>query len=109
MARFLIHVYTAWCGEEDTFAAIAENDSDPNLLDKMAELAYDNFLDGNGVDEMYQEEFPDIDPEDLTDEDKESIDEGNYYGGYIEEWDESRPEEEWEWYELAYNSQDAGV
>jgi len=107
MARFLINVHTAWCGEEETFAAIAKNDCDPQLLNKLDELAYDNFLDGNGVDEMYREEFPDIDREDLTYEDIESIDEGNYYGGDIEEWDETRPEEEWNWYELVYNSEDS--
>jgi hypothetical protein len=109
MSRFLIHITTAWCEEENIFAAIAENDGDPKLLNKLDELAYDNFLNGDGINEMYQKEFPDIDLEDLTGEYKESIDESNYYGGYIEEWDESRPEEEWEWYELAYNSEDAEV
>ena len=41
MKRFLIHVSTHWCGEEDTFRAVAESESD--LLDLAEQLAYDNF------------------------------------------------------------------
>lgn len=41
MKRFLIHVSTHWCGEEDTFRAVAESESD--LWDLAEQLAYDNF------------------------------------------------------------------
>lgn len=41
MKRFLIHVDTNWCGEEDTFRAVAE--SEIELWDIAEQLAYDNF------------------------------------------------------------------
>lgn len=109
MKRFLINCYTAWCGEEETYAAIAESEFDKNLVSIRDSLAYDNFMEGNGPDEMYHEEYPDIDLEDLTDEDKDAVDEGAYYGSTIEEWDETRPEEEWDWYELVYDANDPDV
>ena len=41
MKRFLIHVSTSWCGMDDTFRAMAENDYE---LDEIAnQLAYENF------------------------------------------------------------------
>lgn len=39
MKRFLIHVDTNWCGEEDTFRAVAE--SEIELWDIAEQLAYD--------------------------------------------------------------------
>lgn len=39
MKRFLIHADTNWCGEEDTFRAVAE--SEIELWDIAEQLAYD--------------------------------------------------------------------
>lgn len=39
MKRFLIHVDTNWCGEEDTFRAVAE--SEIELWDIAEEEGYD--------------------------------------------------------------------
>lgn len=102
MKRFLIECWTHWCGEEETYVAIAKNEGE--LLDLASLLAYDNFMEGMGSDGMYREEYPDIDLEDLTEEDIEAVDESGYYGVSITEWDETRPEEEWDWYELVYDA-----
>lgn len=103
MPRFLINCWTAWCGEDETFAAIA--DYEEQLSDVLDNCAYDNYLEGTGPDGILTEVYPDIDPEDLTDEERDEAleNEGGYYGGSIEEWDETRPEEEWGWYELVYD------
>lgn len=52
MKRFLIHVSTHWCGEEDTFRAVAESESD--LWDLAEQLAYDNFYSYGHDQDMTQ-------------------------------------------------------
>ena len=56
MKRFLIHVDTNWCGEEDTFRAVAE--SEIELWDIAEQLAYDNFY-SFGHDQDIAEECED--------------------------------------------------
>ena len=77
MKRFLIHVDTNWCGEEDTFRAVAE--SEIELWDIAEQLAYD--------------------PDEMTDEDWDEmwsrIDETAYYSFSIEECED---DEEWNEY-----------
>lgn len=78
MKRFLIHVDTNWCGEEDTFRAVAE--SEIELWDIAEQLAYDNFYSfGHDPDEMTDEDW---------DEMWSRIDETAYYSFSIEEWNE---------------------
>jgi hypothetical protein len=104
MARFLIHVTTAWCGMDQDYAAIADN---ADYLEDIAQLlAYDNFSDFDCLNQAIEEEYPDVDSDDITEEMKDAIieNEGDYYGYTIEEWDETRPEEEWDWYDLQYDS-----
>jgi len=99
--RFLIHVYTNWCGEDNDFSAIVKDESE---LDSIAqEAAYNNFSDFNGIEGILEEMFPS--EEDYTDEQRDEAAEfeGDYYSYNIEEWDESRNEEEWAWYELIYD------
>lgn len=95
MKRFLITVFTNWVGEENEFAAYAENDKE---LDSIAsERAYLNFSDFGGFDAVLDDMFPEVVDGDYTEE--QIIDardrEGDYYSYTINEWDESRPEEEW--------------
>lgn len=77
MKRFLIHVDTNWCGEEDTFRAVAE--SEIELWDIAEEEGYD--------------------PDEMTDEDWDEmwsrIDETAYYSFSIEECED---DEEWNEY-----------
>lgn len=63
MKRFLIHVSTNWCGMDDTFRAMAENDYE---LDEIADqLAYENFQ-SYGCEDDIAEEFG-YDPDDMED------------------------------------------
>lgn len=104
MKRFLINVYTNWCGEDQTFCAYANDDSE---LDDIANnLSYENFSSFSGLEGILEELFPDV--EEYTDEmyDTAARIEGEYYGHNIEEWDESRDEEEWDWYDLVYDERE---
>ena len=100
MKRFLLNVSTEWCGEENTYAAYAK--SEDELYELLDELAYENFLEFGGLENILKELFPDVEPEDYTDEMYEEAAKikGEYYYSDIEEWDETRSEEEWNDYEL---------
>ena len=103
MKKFLINVYTSWCGEDNTYSAIADNDS--QLLDKAQDLAYNNFIDFGGFEAVLNELFPVVVNEEYSDEkrDEAADNELDYYAFTIEEWDETRPKEEWDWYDLVYD------
>ena len=73
MKRFLIHVDTNWCGEEDTFRAVAE--SEIELWDIAEEEGYDNFYSFGHDQDIAEEEG--YDPDEMTDE------EWNEYSGEI--------------------------
>jgi hypothetical protein len=100
-SRFLIHVTTNWCGMDQEYAAIAEQESD--LWDLAGQLAYDNFSEFNCLEEVLSELFPEVEDEEYSDEQRDEAAEveGDYYGWIIEEFE--RPDEEFEWYELVYN------
>ena len=106
MKRFLINVYTNWCGEDNDFSAIANDESE--LRNIASNLAYDNFTSFTGFEGILEELFPEVEEGEYTEEQTdEAIDsESEYYGYTIEEWDETRPEEEWDWYELIYDASD---
>lgn len=98
--KFIIIVSTNWCGEDNNFSAIADDESELwNLAD---ELAYNNFSDFGGVNAIAEELFGTDDP---TDEQLEEIYkvETEYYSSEIEEWDEEQ-HGEFESYELVYGS-----
>ena len=105
MKRFLINVSTSWCGEEESYSAIADNEED--LYDVADELAYENFSEFGGREKLSEELYPDLDitDDDAIEEADIQIDEveHEHYFSNIEEWDESRPEEEWDSYELVYD------
>lgn len=97
MKRFLIHVSTSWCGMDDTFRAMAENDYE---LDEIAnQLAYENFQFYDCENDI-AEEFG-YDPDDMEDEDWDKLweqtSEGDYYHYTIEEFEGD--DEEWEEYD----------
>lgn len=100
MKRFLLHVNTEWCGEDNTYAAYAK--SEDELYDFLEELAHENFSDFGGFEKVLEELFPGVQPGDYTEEmyEKAAEREGEYYYGSIEEWDETRSEEEWDNYPL---------
>lgn len=90
MKRFLIHVSTSWCGMDDTFRAMAENDYE---LDEIADqLAYENFQ-SYGCENDIAEEFG-YDSDDMEDELWEQT--SDYYHYTIEEF--VGDDEEWEEY-----------
>lgn len=96
MNRYLIHVSTNWCRMDDTFRAIADNEE--SLYDLAEQLAYDNFESYNLWEEIAREEG--YEPEEMSEEDwdrlYEEIDESNYYGYSIEEF--NGDDEEWDGY-----------
>lgn len=99
MPRFLITITTAWCGMDQTYAAIANTEDELKYVAENA--AYDNFVEFDCLAQIMEDE--DID------EDAAIEIESEYYGYFIEEWDETSPEEEWDWYELIYTSGNATV
>ena len=93
LKRFVIHVSTDWCGTDDDYPAMAEDESD--LWDLAAELAYDNFQSydlwsdiaaeyGYDTDEMTSEDWDEL---------QSKVNEAEYYNSYIEEFDGD--EEDW--------------
>lgn len=103
MKRFLISVYTSWCGMEQEYAAYANDESE--LIDVAAELAYENFNSFNCIDSIVEELYPEVEQEGYTEEMYEHAYEvkGEYYDWFIDEWGEEIDEEEWSWYELVYD------
>jgi hypothetical protein len=108
MKRFLINVYTNWCGEEQDFAAYAKDAFEIELI--AAEASYENFdnYPGTGFGAVLEELFDTTDSEDLTEEELNEAykAEGDYYGYSITEWDETRDEEEWNSYTLIYDGRE---
>lgn len=104
MPRFLINVWTEWCGMDQTYAAIANDEAE--LLCLASELAYENFSTFDCFTTLLEDNFPEVEDGEYTDEMQEEMAEieGEYYGSDIEPWDETRPEEEWDWYELVYDN-----
>lgn len=78
MKRFLIHVSTNWCGMDNTFRAMAESELD--LYDTAGYLTY-------GPDEMEDSDLDKL---------WETVDESQYCGFTIEEFEGT--DEEWEEY-----------
>lgn len=72
MKRSLIHVDTNWCGEEDTFRAVAE----PESWDIAEQLAYDNFYSFGHDQDIAEEEG--YDPDEMTDEKWDEYSKGIY-------------------------------
>ena len=95
MKRFLIHVSTHWCGEEDTFRAVAESESD--LWDLAEQLAYDNFYSYGHDQDIAEEEGYDPDEMEESDWDElwSRVDETTYYNFTIEE---CKDDDEWNEY-----------
>lgn len=96
MERFLIHVSTNWCGMDDTFRAIAENECD--LYDIAEWLAYENFQSYECDDYIAEEEGYNPDEMGDSDWDKlwETVNESQYYDFDIEKFEGDN--KEWEEY-----------
>lgn len=103
MKRFLINVYTNWCGEDNTFSAIAEDIESSGLIQAAEEASYNNFNEYGGIDGIMEELYPEALYYTSAMYDEALSIEKNYYGYEIEEWDDERDEEEWSWYELVYD------
>lgn len=99
--RFLINVHTYWCGEENTYAAIAN--SEEELYDIAAQLAYDNFESYDGFRAILEQNYEVDENGEYSNEDVESAaeEEGEYYGYTIEEFEGD--DEEFGWYDLVYD------
>lgn len=107
MKRFLVICDTAWCGTQETFRAIAEDELDNKLEDAAQLAAYDNFISFS-MDVLEEYILPDLFPdvEEYTDSMRAKAEDvvEEYYSYTIEEWDEERPEKEWSWYEWLYDA-----
>lgn len=85
MKQFLIHVGTNWCGMNNTFRTMAENEDDLNEIAN--QLAYENFH-SYGCEDDIAIEFG-YDPDNMEDEDWnelwENVNKSDYYYYNIEE------------------------
>ena len=105
MKKFIIEVTTNWCGMDQKYAAIAENESE--LYELADVLAYDNFESFDCWTDIANELFPEKDVEDLTDEERDYVDEqeSSYFSSSIEEVDEEDEDqlEDFNFLELVYD------
>ena len=96
MKRFLIHCSTFWCGTDNTFRVLAEQEED--ILDLASDLAYDNFMAYADYDAILEELG--YDHTEISDEKRDEIlseiDEGEYWYYIIEECED---DEEWNNYD----------
>lgn len=94
--KYLIHVTTNWCGMDDTFRAVANNEEE--LYDLAEQLAYDNFESYDLWNEIAKEEG--YEPDEMSENDWDNlyntIDETNYYGFIVEKF--TGDDEEWNEY-----------
>lgn len=103
MNKYLINVYTSWCGEDQNFVAIANNEFE---FRDLAELeSFNNFSDFEGIEAILDEEFPEAEG-DYTDEQREYAEEisPQYYGYTIREFD-PETDGQFEWYEVLYSGE----
>lgn len=96
--KYILHVETYWCGEDNDYAIIADENSD---IDNFCQdVAYNNFMEYSGFDEVLNTLFPEQDGIYTEEQIDEANDvEGEYYSWTLEEFDENG-ESKWEWYEL---------
>lgn len=103
--KYILNVYTNWCGEYNNFSAIVD-DEHMNGFENIANLkAYDNFYDFDGPNSVLEDLFPEHDyEENYSDEELDEAEqrEGEYYGYTIEEYNEDS-HGEWDWYDLIYD------
>lgn len=103
--KYLVTVQTNWCGEDNTYSAIVDDDKFTEFETYCNNLAYENFQDYGGFEAMMEDLFDyDPDREEWSDEELREgyAEEPNYYSYTIEEFDEDG-EEEWEWYNLVWD------
>lgn len=107
--KFIIEVSTAWCGEDNQFGALAENESE--IWDVANSAAYDNFSDFNGREGIAEELFPETNYEDLTDEQLEEIDavEHEYYFSNIKEVEDDNDAEFFDNLEIIYGNEEEEI
>ena len=102
--KFIIDVHTAWCGEDNSYAAYAESEYE---LDAIAGcLAYDNFIEFSGFEAVKAELFPEME-EDYTDEQEiEAAEvEGDYYSYTIREAETEDELLEFSYYDVVYDGE----
>lgn len=104
MNKYILHVDTNWCGEDNDYAIICSNPDHKDIQDFCQMRAYENFADFSGIQGILEELFPDS--EEYTEEqENEAIEvENDYYGFTLEEFNGT--DEEWDWYELIYDESD---
>lgn len=107
--KFIIEVGTAWCGEDNQFGALAENESE--IWDVANSAAYDNFSDFNGREGIAEELFPDVDFEDLTEDQRDEISEveGDYYFSIIREVEDDNDAEFFDNLEIIYGNEEEEI
>lgn len=99
MGKYFIHCDTNWCGEQETYRVIA--DSEDQIYDLAEQLAYDNFREGDHMEEIMADlgYYYEDDPE-AYEEAWNCVDKAQYYDFAIEEADE----DEWDEYDnVIYN------
>lgn len=107
--KFIIEVSTAWCGEDNQFGALAEDESE--LWDIVDSVAYNNFTDFDGAKRVAEELFPDVDFEDLTEDQRDEISEveGDYYFSSIRKVEDDNDAEFFDNLEIIYGNEEEEI
>lgn len=105
MIKYLFKVETNWCGEDNTYAVILENEHDPIFTGMAEEAAYENFSSFDGITTILEELFPDNEGEYSDEEYDEAYSvEHEYYSWSLALFEGD--EEDWQDYELFYDYKD---
>ena len=103
--KYLVKVETNWCGEDNTYSAIVDDERWLEFEGFCQDLSYTNFSDYSGFDGVLEDLFPDHEyGEEYSDEEIEEAyqEEPNYYSYTIEPFEGD--DEEWNWYDLVWDN-----
>jgi hypothetical protein len=96
--KYILHVYTNWCGEDNEFAVITKNPESLAFTSFCDGIAYDNFESFDGFNQVLEDNFEANEDGNYTESEIEEAGgmEGDYYGWNLEEFEGD--DEEWGWY-----------
>ena len=62
--KVILHLYTNWCGEDQDYTAIICDECESDFENEAQRLAYENFQDFDGFNQMMKDEFGEPDEDD---------------------------------------------
>ena len=103
--KYILKVYTNWCGEDNEYSAIVDDEHLSDFEQVAQNASYNNCSDFGGFNAVLEDLFPDNDSDDgySEEQEEEAMEvEGEYYGYNYEEYREE-VHGEWDWYDLIYD------